>query len=361
MPPDAVIGWDLGGAHLKAARLGRAGRVEHVVQLPCALWRGLDELHAALDAAAPELGIAPVHAVTMTGEMVDLFPTRSAGVCALIGEMERRFGGADLRIFGGSARLCSADEALAMPERVASANWLASALVVAALERDALFVDVGSTTTDLVVVRDGKVRYRGRDDATRLVTGELVYSGVVRTPVMAMAEAVPFGGEVVPLMAEWFATAADVYRLTGQLPDGADQHPTADGGDKSAGASARRLARMIGRDAERVEPDRWQALAHWLAGEQARRLRSAAERVLSAEPLPAEARVIAAGVGRFVVPGLARALGRAVIEFGSLFSAAPGERDRASDCAPAVAVAWLAAQEAEALSPPGGAARSPVR
>jgi probable H4MPT-linked C1 transfer pathway protein len=361
MPSDAVVGWDVGGAHLKAARLGADGRVEQVVQLPCALWRGLDQLHGALDAAVSRLGPAPVHAVTMTGEMVDLFPTRSAGVGILIGEMTRRLGGAALRIFGGTARLWSADEALAAPERVASANWLASALVVAALEPDALLVDVGSTTTDLVAIRGGRPCFRGRDDAGRLVSGELVYSGVVRTPVMAMADAVPFEGERVPLMAEWFATSADVYRLTGQLPEGADQHPTADGGDKSVAASARRLARMIGRDAESAEPDRWRELARWLADEQARRLRSAAERVLAAEPLAPGAPVVAAGVGRFLALGLARALGRPVIEFGALFPAGADAADRASDCAPAVAVAWLASRETEALSPPADAPRSPGR
>jgi probable H4MPT-linked C1 transfer pathway protein len=360
MPPDVVIGWDLGGAHLKAARL-RHGLVDQVIQVPCALWRGLDQLHAALDQAVARLGPAPLHAATMTGEMVDLFPSREVGVRSLIAELRERFGGADLRIFAGDARLRTADEALASPERVASANWLASALLVARLRPDALFVDVGSTTTDVVPIRAGEVRVQGRSDATRLVTGELVYSGVVRTPVMAMADRVPFGGEQVPLVAEWFAAAADVYRLTGQLPDGADQHPTADNADKSVAASARRLARMLGRDAESAEHERWRELAVWLAAEQSRRIRSAAERVLAREPVAAGAPVVAAGVGRFLVPAIAGALGREVLEFGALPAVAAGLADRASDCAPAVAVAWHAADGAARVSPPAAAAPLPER
>ena len=352
MPPDAVIGWDLGGAHLKAARLSPDRRVEQVTQLPCALWRGLPALHAALDAAAEELGSAELHAVTMTGEMVDLFPDRAHGVRALVAAMRDRFGAARLRVFGTDARFRSSADAAAAPLGVASANWLAAAAVVAAREPDALFVDVGSTTTDLIPVRGGRVRARGRDDAARLVSGELVYAGVVRTPVMAMAEAVPFGGANVPLIAEWFAAAADVYRLTGQLPEGADQHPTADGGEKSVAASARRLARMVGRDAESATPQQWRELAQWLANAQARRLRASAERLLSVEPLPPGAPVVAAGVGRFVAAELAGALGRRVVDFGALLPSAPDQRDRASDCAPAVAVAWLAAREAETFSPP---------
>src|ERR1044071_968262 len=145
MPPEAVIGWDLGGAHLKAARLGPGRRVEGVAQLPCALWRGLAELHAALDAAVEQLGTAERHAVTMTGEMVDLFPNRAQGVRTLIAEMADRFGAHHLRIFDTDARFRSADEAADAPLGVASANWLAAGSVVAELQPDALFVDVGST------------------------------------------------------------------------------------------------------------------------------------------------------------------------------------------------------------------------
>jgi uncharacterized hydantoinase/oxoprolinase family protein len=117
---------------------------------------------------------------------------------------------------------------------------------------------------------------------------------------------------------------------------------------------------MIGRDAESAEPERWRELAEWLAAEQARRLRAAAERVLAREPLPPEAPVVAAGVGRFLLPGLARALGRGVLDFGALLSAGREEMERASDCAPAVAVGWLAVRGAD-LSPPAGAAPPPAR
>src|SRR4051794_32501497 len=110
MPPDAVIGWDLGGAHLKAARLGSGGAVEGVVQLPCALWRGMAELHSALDLAFVELGAAELHAVTMTGEMVDLFPTRAEGVRTLVAEMADRCGASQLRVFDAGAGFRSADE-----------------------------------------------------------------------------------------------------------------------------------------------------------------------------------------------------------------------------------------------------------
>ncbi len=47
-----VIGWDLGGVHVKAA-LVEAGRVQAVVQAACPLWNGLPALDATF-AALPD-------------------------------------------------------------------------------------------------------------------------------------------------------------------------------------------------------------------------------------------------------------------------------------------------------------------
>ncbi|MEY3883995.1 MAG: hypothetical protein RLZZ379_1273, partial [Pseudomonadota bacterium] len=44
-----IIGWDVGGAHLKAALLGPDGALQQVLQVPCPLWRGLHELELAID------------------------------------------------------------------------------------------------------------------------------------------------------------------------------------------------------------------------------------------------------------------------------------------------------------------------
>jgi probable H4MPT-linked C1 transfer pathway protein len=342
---EPAVGWDLGGAHLKAARLDPGGRVERVVQLPCPLWRGLAHLDQALATAQAVMGPAPLHGVTMTGEMVDLFPTRAEGVAQLVAAMQQRLRGTSLRFYAGLDGFVAADEAKTSTSRLASTNWLASATLVAACMQDALLMDIGSTTTDLVLVRSGRIQARGRDDAGRLAAGELVYSGVVRTPVMALATAVPFEGESVPLMAELFATAADVHRLCGRLPEDADQHPAADGGEKTETGSARRLARMIGRDAETAPLDAWRQLARTLARAQAARIEDACDRLLSGQPLVADAPLVAAGVGRFLAADVAHRLARPCFEFARLLPDPGPELGRVSDCAPAVAVAWLVQRE----------------
>ena len=340
-----MIGWDLGGAHVKAARLDESGRVLEVVQVACRLWEGMHHLHSAVDEVTGALGTSPVHAVTMTGEMVDFFPNRGEGVARLVAAITERVTGSTIRFYAGGRGFLDAAGALRDPGTVASANWMATAALVATRQSPALLVDVGSTTTDLIPVMDGQVRASGKDDAGRLITGELVYTGVVRTPVLALAERAPFDGEWVPLMAEFFATTADLYRLLGRLPEGADQHPAADGGEKTVEASARRLARMVGRDLDPASLGACRRLAAWLAEAQFRRIEDACSRLWSRELLPDEAPLVAAGVGRFLVHDLAARQGRRCLEFGSLVSCAPGVAGRVSDCAPAVAVAWLARQD----------------
>ena len=122
-------------------------------------------------------------------------------------------------------------------------------------------MDMGSTTTDIVLLHDGSARPLGFSDAERLTTEELVYTGVIRTPVMAVTHRVPFGGQWQRLTAEHFATMADVHRLTGNLDTAHDMAETADGAGKSPQESARRLARMVGRDVDDAAMDKWVELA----------------------------------------------------------------------------------------------------
>ncbi|MEM7222820.1 MAG: hydantoinase/oxoprolinase family protein [Pseudomonadota bacterium] len=342
MADPTFAGWDLGGAHLKIAVVSGDGALKAVRQVPCALWQGLDRLDEALALAAPELTGVARHAVTMTGELVDLFPSRRSGVKALVGKMVEHFSSDEILIFGGTSGFLSPDDALGQCERVASANWLASARWAARRVENALFADLGSTTADLVPLANGEVRALGANDHERLACDELVYSGVTRTPVMAIARRVPFDGEWRALMAEQFATMADVHRITGRLPPTVDQHPAADGAGKSVDDSARRLARMVGRDLEEDSPGAWRGLARYLAERQLRDLADAAERVLSRHLLDDQAPLVGAGIGRFLLRDLAARLERPYRDFAELLRGPEEHRNWAACCAPAAAVALLA-------------------
>lgn len=348
MSHDSMLGWDLGGAHIKAARVDGGGCVDAVVQLPCPLWQGLAFLESGIDSVLESIGGGgPLrHAVTMTGELADLFPDRASGVEALVGVMRRRFAKANLAIYGGPAGFLDADRAMRHTLQVASANWLASASWAAARLPEGLLIDVGSTTTDLVPFADKGVLACDYTDHRRLVAQALIYTGVVRTPLMAITDKVPFGGEWVYMMAEHFATTADIYRLNGDLPEGADLLPSADQGEKSVAGSARRLARMLGMDVDAGDLDAWRKVSRFIAERQLRLLTDACERILSRPGLSASAPLVGAGVGRFLVERICHRLDRPYVGFEELFSCAERTAPKVAECAPAVAVACLAQEGA---------------
>ncbi|HLF58911.1 MAG TPA: hydantoinase/oxoprolinase family protein [Alphaproteobacteria bacterium] len=338
---EALLGWDIGGAHLKAARV-ESGRLTGAVQIPCPLWRGLDELDAAMNFALARLGKAPRHAITMTGEMVDLFASRQQGVRALVAAAGDRLGNAKLRVFAGEGGFVAPEQAQKRWREIASANWLASAMLTAAALPEALLVDIGSTTTDVVPVAKGKVLAEGRSDSQRLARDELVYTGIVRTPIMAVASEATFDGETQGVMAELFATMADAYRVARILPEDADDFPAPDQAGKTARDSARRLARMLGRDVESAPIAAWRRFANELIEIQTTRIEAACRRVLKGKRLGAKAPLVAAGCGRFLVNTLARRLKRPCYDFADLVPTEKGARHSAGTCAPAVAVAILA-------------------
>ena len=287
---------------------------------------------------------AELHAVTMTGELTDFFRNRAQGVRTILARFARHAPAAARLVYAGPAGFLTPARALQKTGAVASANWAASAQLVAGLLPDALFVDIGSTTTDMVPIRGGVLRVRGFSDCERLACEELVYTGVVRTPVMALAERIPFDGQWIPAMAEYFATTADVYRLTGELPEGADQLPAADNGGKTVRDSARRLARMIGRDLESASLSRNGSSAPASSADlQLWQIRQACERVLSTDRCRRSQPDRGRGNGQIPRQETCRpASAGAYRDFDSLIDAAPGAASWASGCAPAVAVALLA-------------------
>ncbi len=341
-----VIGWDIGGAHVKCARVVD-GRIVDVRQAPCPLWLGVENLAAAFSDLKPVFAGASLHAVTMTGELAEVFPTRAAGVHAISSTIAALAGKTPISIYAGRSGFISPENAKSASDDVASANWHATAALAATRHAKALLIDIGSTTTDIIPVRDG-VAARGYTDAERLTTGELIYTGVVRTSVMAIADDAPYAGSRQRLMAENFSTMADIYRLTGELRADEDQYPASDGRGKSLPECRARLGRMLGRDAASAADAAWDDLARFIRERQIGMIYDAAAQALSGVPLGRPAPVIGAGAGDFLAEEIAARLHRPYISYGSLLD---GEATRAGVlCAPAAAVAvlgasWLAAND----------------
>ena len=349
-----VIGWDVGGAHLKVAR-AEDGCIVDAVQVASPLRLGLERLAQAFVDAKARIGSGDLHVVTMTGELADTFTSRAEGVQALAALAASELAPATVSLYAGRAGFIAPEHAHRHWQDIASANWYASASLAARAVRTALLVDIGSTTTDLVPVVTGSVAAHGYTDAERLAAGELVYTGMVRSFAMAVAERAPFAGRWSPLINENFATMADVYRILARLPEGVDQMATADGRAKTVAASRTRLARMVGCDVEAADEAEWRMLAQWFAERQIRTIMDGAMLVLSAAGMPPDAPILGAGIGDSITREIARRLERRHLPFDSTLNVAPQARERASQCAPAAALAALAAHRAGAETETGRA------
>jgi len=336
-----VTAWDLGGAHLKVAQGDDQGCLLAVRQIPCPLWRGLEELERAVREALAGLPrAASVHYITMTGELADGFSSRRQGVVGIAACMARLLPATGLRFYAGPTGLIPAPRVESHWREIASANWHACARYCGVLSRPALFMDIGSTTTDIIPLAERPL-HAGYTDAERLACEELVYSGVIRTPVMAVARRVPYQGEWQLLAAECFATMADVYILCGDLNPDQLQDDCADGGDPGEQGSAIRLARMLGRDLETEGLERLRSLARYLQRSQRRCWGDAVARILSRQAQSGDTLFIGAGVGRFQVQRLAAELGCEYIDFADVAKVGAALRQAAADCAPAVALSLM--------------------
>lgn len=333
-----VAGFDVGGAHLKATR-AEGGRIVAAATVATPLWQGLDTLAAGFRELEPIYLGADLNAFTMTGELSDIFPSRREGVSTLLGQIGGRFS-ADSLIYAGPQGFVGIDAAASLAMDVASANWHATAALAARLAGDALLVDMGSTTTDIIALEAGAVANYGYSDAERLLSGELVYTGFTRTFLFGVASSAPVRGKLTPLMNEYFASIVDVHRILGVLDEADDRHPSADGKEKTVAASTARLARMVGRDAADLLPSEWRDVAAWFSEHQLRTVHDAAIRV--AGRVARDGPIVGAGSGRWQIRRLAGRMERGFIDFAEIIPADDAVRSEASSAAPASAVALLA-------------------
>src|SRR4051795_5217011 len=308
----ATLAVDIGGANTKAAWLD--GTSLRTVSRPFEVWRDRPALSRVLREVAAEVAAGPADAVaiTMTAELSDAFRIKREGVAFVLKAAEDALGDRPLNVLTIAGELVSMEAARARPWDVAAANWVATALAVAGAYPDALLIDIGSTTADVVPIAGGRIAATGRNDLERLMAGELVYTGVLRTNLAAIAPRVPVRGGWCPVSSEYFAISADVHLVLGRLSQEAYDCPTPDGRPATVAFARERIARLVCSDADQLDAGEIDAIAAFLAGEQLRQIDQAARRVQ--RPLPPQAPVVTVGAGAFLGREVAARLGRPVAE-----------------------------------------------
>jgi hypothetical protein len=326
-----ILGLDIGGANLKAATPD-----QRAVSVPFPLWKQPEKLPAALGELVAQFGEVNELAVTMTGELCDCFETKQQGVTAIVNAVLKVSRSWPVRVWSTDGLFLDSSEAKEAWSHVAAANWHALATYAGGYNRQetTLLIDIGSTTTDLIPIRDSQPCPRGKTDTDRLQYGELVYTGVKRTPLCAL---LPQG----ETCAEFFATTHDAYLLLGNIPENPADTDTADGRPATKKYAHARIARMIGGDGTTVSEDRTFALAKLAAVRQQDLILTQLLAIIRRQNIRRREKCVAVvcGSGEFLVHELLDQLKNKVDEFISL-----SERlgPAVAACAPAYAVAVLA-------------------
>ena len=233
-----ILGLDVGGANLKAHSQGVS------ISRPFATSRDSTGLAGALGELLTHLPPCDVVALTMTGELCDCYESKRQGVAAILDAVEAAAPDRTIRVWQTHGRFTDPITARHTWLQTAASNWYALATFAARYVPDgpALLIDIGSTTTDIVPLMDGKPIPRGRTDPARLRSFELIYKGSRRTPLCALT-----AGRHA---AELFATTLDVYLIRGEIAEDPENRDTADGRPATKAHAHARIARMLGADLE---------------------------------------------------------------------------------------------------------------
>ncbi|MFQ5815188.1 MAG: hydantoinase/oxoprolinase family protein [Candidatus Hydrothermarchaeaceae archaeon] len=245
--------YDIGGANTKRLVAETINGFEvlssDIFYFP--LWKQKDDFEGFFRDLAVD---ADATAVAMSAEFCDCFASKTEGVEYIISTCDSVLGEPFYLTMGG-ALVKSRD--LDNPSSLAAANFVASLAYLEDNFEMGILLDMGSTTTDIVPFERGKKIY-GMTDFERLAMGQLVYTGLLRTPLCALVREVPYKGRNIGMASEVFAISADVYNILGKCDYTCE---TPDGRDKTFEDSTRRLARQLCADLEEIDVEELRSIS----------------------------------------------------------------------------------------------------
>jgi (4-(4-[2-(gamma-L-glutamylamino)ethyl]phenoxymethyl)furan-2-yl)methanamine synthase len=310
-----ILGWDIGGANIKAAWVkidnGRIDRAQ-VASQAFEIWREKDRLSEvlrSLRAATAASGLVHAMAITITAELSDVFAAKREGVWFVLDAIQQCFPDVTSYALSLSGGFVPLREARLKPLEFAATNWLASAQYVATQYPNCLLIDVGSTTTDIIPILDGQVHVSGRTDRARLASGELVFTGVLRTNLAAIVQSVPVAGHYCRVASEYFAISGDVHLILGYLCPQDYTCTTPDGRLPSIESARGRIARLVCADTEMLSAAAIDEMARYIYARQVCQIREGIEQVISRLPELRGYPVIILGAGAFLGKAAAESAG----------------------------------------------------
>jgi len=266
-----ILGWDIGGVNTKAAliktRKSAARELKTAIEY-FPIWKGdKEKLPAVLEKLRKQLaGSAKLDGVgvAMTAELSDAYWTKRQGVNHILDCVAQVFTIAPIFVLDAESNLRSIEEARQEPLKVAAANWPATGWMVSQAVKDCFVIDVGSTTTSIIPVVNGKVVVAGKTDLEKLLNGELVYTGALRTNVATIVNSIPVRGGIARVSSELFALSGDVHLILGNINENGYTVETADDRGTTRIEAMARLARVVCADTEMLNEEEIVEMANYI-------------------------------------------------------------------------------------------------
>ncbi len=328
------LGLDIGGAYLKIVGLDRNKKIAYVSQHKTPIWEGIIKLNSALN-YLNNFNKKTLCAITMTAELCDNFKTRREGVSKIVKclkkiNLHKFFFTNKKKMFTQSPRPLSA----------ASMNWYATAKFVSTRLSEALIIDFGSTTTDLILIKNNIIKNKYFDDFTRLVNHELVYTGFTRTPLSGISNEIKIKNRTYQIIPEFFSNTSDLYRVKNFIKQDMDLYPTCDGRSNSKKNSLRRVARNLGMDLNDSNEKFVEKICEKLIDNQLNKIFNTAKILLKKNDCKKEITIIPCGIGKKALENYAQNKYR-IRDFEDLFTGNNIQKKFASYHVPATACAYL--------------------
>jgi probable H4MPT-linked C1 transfer pathway protein len=347
----SVLGLDIGGANTKAAYINTHNGF--IRQFKTAMeyfpvWKNPEKLSNVLIRLSKSVS-GPVKlgcvGVTMTAELSDAYRTKREGVNHILTHVAQAFPATPIFVLDVNAKLESITEAQAAPLEVAAANWAATGWMVAQLVQDCIVIDVGSTSTSIIPIISGHISASGKTDLEKLLNGELVYTGSLRTNIAAIVNSIPIRNGIARVSSELFAQSGDAHLVLGNITEKEYTVETADGRGKTRAEALARLARVVCADTEMLTEQEIVQFATYIYGKQVEQIAEGLRQVYNRiKPrTKTEIKAVVTGLGKnFLARKAAQLVGiDVIVDLNELL------KSDVATFSPAVGVALMAASKLE--------------
>ncbi len=237
------LGLDIGGAHVKAVGLNNEKKIVLVEYFKCYFWNKAKEFLNVVSQINKYINKKTLIGITMTAELCDTFENRKQGFRILSNYC--KYLKNDFFFYSSGNRPFIKN---AKYNDVISMNWHAIGRYVVNHVSNCIIVDFGSTTTDFICIKNDEIKNIHFDDFSRLNNSELLYSGLIRTPIFSVTNEVRIDDKVFVIIPEMFSNMADVYRINKTINLYHDIDDTTDLRSKSYQNSLCRVSRNFGID-----------------------------------------------------------------------------------------------------------------